>query len=66
MKVRYSSNNDLTQFGVHFEDLSGKEVDALRHVLQSMFRNTKILGAMNVADLGDQSFINFLTKVDPK
>ena len=64
--MQYSANKDLTQFGIHFENLSGKEVDALRHMLQSIFRNTKVLSSLDVADLGDQSFVNFLTKVDPK
>ncbi len=61
MKIRYSTK-DMQRFGIHFEDLTGKEVDALRHVLQSMFRNVNTLKSMDTSELGDQAFVNFLSK----
>lgn len=64
MKITYKSNEDMTRFGLHFDDLTGKEIDALRHMLQSIFRNTSVLSSREVSRLGDQAFVNFLSKVD--
>lgn len=58
MKIKYKANKDLNRFAIHINDLTSKEVDAVRHMLQSIFRNTKILGSVPVEQLSDQAFVD--------
>ena len=64
MKITYKANEDMSRFGIHFDDMTSKEVDALRHMLQSIFQNTERLFRLNTSKLGDQSFVDFVAKAN--